>query len=100
MITYVESDSHSSDSDYEPQPKPIQNCNIGLHEPTQSRLRAQMLISASNAEKGSDSFPVRATNSAQRQTMSSLFRNVLLLQQCEHSHYSCSSEHCNCAKHK
>ena len=60
MITYAESDSHSSDSNFEPCPKPIRNGNIGLHEPTQSWLRAQKLISVSNAEKGSDSFPIRA----------------------------------------
>ena len=58
MVSYAEEDSHSSDSDYEPQSRPVRNSNIGLHEPTQSRLRAQRLITASNAEKSLDTFPV------------------------------------------
>ena len=64
MVSYAESDSHSSNSDYEPQSRPVRNSNVGLREPTKSRLRAQRLISASNAEKHPDTFPVRATNSA------------------------------------
>ena len=58
MVRYAESDSHSSDSDYEPRARPMRNSNVGLHEPTQSRLWAQRLISASNTEKHPDTFPV------------------------------------------
>ena len=63
-VSYAESDSHSSDSDYEPRARPVKNSNVGLCEPTQLRLRAQRLISASNAGKHLDTFPVQATDSA------------------------------------
>ena len=58
IVSYAESDLHSSNSDYEPHTRPVRNSNVGLREPTQSRLRAQRLISASNAEKHLEKFPV------------------------------------------
>ena len=64
IVKYADSNSHSSDSDYEPCSRPVRNSNVSLRELTQSRLRAQRLISASNAEKHPDIFPVRATHSA------------------------------------
>ena len=39
-VTYAESDSHSSDSDYQPTIKSKRNKNVSLQEPSKSRLMA------------------------------------------------------------
>ena len=62
-VTYMEDDSHSSDSDFSLQTKRQKNQNMGLHEPSRTRLRAQAIINATNLSKNSNSeksFPVRA----------------------------------------
>ena len=52
-VKYFEQESDSdSDSDYDPKPKPVRTPNIGLRNPTASRIRAQSLITASKVEKG------------------------------------------------
>ena len=80
IVKYAESESHSSDSDYEPRSRPVRNSNVGLREPTQSRLRAQRLISASNAEKTSRYTFSTSNSQCKRQAVPTLPRNILLFQ--------------------
>ena len=63
-VTHTEHDSNSSDSDFSLNPKHHRNRNVGLHEPSRSRLRAQEIITATNVNKRpkhKKTFPVRAT---------------------------------------
>ena len=65
-VVYAESDSDEPDaeydSDYEQHPRPPWNTNIGLKEPSQSRICSQALITTSHSIKQHDDFPVRATD--------------------------------------
>ena len=63
-VTYTENDSNSGDSDFSLHPKRQRNRNVGLREPSRSRLHAQEIITATNVNKNPNSdktFPVRAT---------------------------------------
>ena len=63
VVTYTESDT-DSDSDFSLNPKRQRRQNVGLHEPSRSRLRAQAMITASNVNRDPNSekvFPIRAT---------------------------------------
>ena len=64
FVTYIESDT-DNDSDFSLNPKRQKRQNVGLREPSKSRLRAQAMITTSNVNKDSNSenvLHVRATD--------------------------------------
>ena len=62
---YIESsnEQESDDSDYKPRPKTVRNPNVGLKEPSKSRLRSQELITASRGSRNPENYLVRSTPS-------------------------------------
>ena len=57
MVTYAESETKSTDSDYQPTFKSRRDKNAGLREPSKTRLKAQEVIQASKVEKSIQSYP-------------------------------------------
>ena len=64
-VTYMESDT-DNDSDFSLNPKCQRRQNVGLREPSRSRLRAQAMITASNVNKDPNSEKVLHVRSTEQ----------------------------------